>query len=109
MAVQKKNKYIEQDIEWLEKKLSDHKAFVDARPFAKLKDRYEKKLNKDGLEVNGRLVASIEAQRQDLSKALAEVASLLEAIDKLKTEEEKKKMAIRGDEELTPMESGEIG
>src|SRR5687768_5889387 len=97
----KKNKYIDQEIEWLEAKLLDLKGFIDARPFSMLADRFEPVANKAG---NKKLISSIEQQRQDLTKAMAEYAQLLEAIDRLKSEEEKKKLLIRGDDELTPFE-----
>lgn len=106
MATQKKNKYIEQDLEWLEAKLEEHKAFIDARPISLLKDRKGTRPSKWG--ASEYIIASIEKQREDLSKALVEYSQILAIIKDLREDTAKKKMLTRGNEELTPFESGQI-
>jgi hypothetical protein len=106
MAASKKNKYIEQDLLWLKGKLEEFKSYVDSRPFHSLTDRMGVKMTKFGpCEY---VIASVETQRKDLSLSLQEISQLLDAIAKLEEEGEKKKLLVRGNDELTPMESGEI-
>lgn len=104
---EKKNKYIEQDLEWLRAKVDDMQRYVDDRPVSMLKDRMGKRPTAKGGYVEY-AIATIEAQRQDIAKAMKEIAEILEAIAKLEKVEEQKKLLVRGGEELTPMENGEI-
>jgi flagellar motility protein MotE (MotC chaperone) len=104
---EKKNKYIEQDLEWLRAKVDDMKRYVDDRPVSNLTDRMGHRTVKGG-GIIPYVIQTIEAQRQDLAKALKEIAEILDAISKLEKAEENKKLLVRGGEELTPMESGEI-
>lgn len=105
---EKKNKYIDQDLKWLRAKVDDMKRYVDDRPVSLLVDRMGKRATAKGGFIEYP-IATIEQQRQDLAKALKEIAEILDAINKLEKAEDQKKLLVRGDEELTPMESGEIG
>src|SRR5688500_18436449 len=104
---EKKNKYIEQDLEWLRAKVEEMKRYVDNRPIHTLTDRMGYRQVKGGGTMTF-LIATIEQQRADLAKCQKEITELLDAISKLEKSEEQKKLLVRGGEELTPMESGEI-
>jgi hypothetical protein len=104
---EKKNKYIEQDLEWLRAKVDDMKRYVDDRPVSALSDRMGHRQVKGG-GLMPFVIATIESQRQDIAKALKEIAEILDAIAKLEKAEEQKKLLVRGGEELTPMENGEV-
>lgn len=104
---EKKNKYIEQDLLWLRAKVDDMKRFVDDRPVSMLKDRFGYRATAKGGQMEY-VISSIETQRQDLAKCLKEIAEILDAIAKLEKAEDQKKLLVRGGEELSPMESGEI-
>jgi hypothetical protein len=102
MATTKKNNYIEMELEWLEAKAEEQRAFVDSMPLSLLKDR------KDEGGEKSKVVATIEAIHKNIRETLKDYALIIEAIAKLREKEETKKQLIRGTEELTPMESGEV-
>lgn len=107
MATKKKNSYIEKPLDWLKKKIEEMQEYVDDRPVNELKDRMGSRLMKGGGQMPY-VIQTIEAQRSDLSKAIIEISQMLAAVKELETAEEKKSLATRGNEELTPMESGEL-
>jgi len=102
----KENKYIGQTIEWLRMQMEQNQAYVDSRPLSALTDRKGYKTIK-GQQVEY-VIATIEKQREDITKAILEVGQIGLAIKALEAEEEKTKLLTRGDEELTPIESGEL-
>lgn len=106
MAV-KKNNYITAELDWAEEQLASWKAFVDANPMHQLKDRLSYKETKGG-GVIPMVVASIEQQGKFLQDTIKNYLALLEVVDKLREAEELKKEKVRGSEELSPMENGEI-
>lgn len=106
MAVAKKNTYVDSDLDWLEQRLADIKSSVDANPYHKIKDR---KVSLDG--PNGaaeKVSATIETQQKSIREALKDYALIVEAVSKLRQLEDEKDKKIRGNEDLTPMESGDI-
>lgn len=86
MAVQRKNSYVEFELEWLEEKAKQLKAYVDAHPFDELDDRVVWKSTSNGGSMP--LIAStIEAQLKSLIQALKDYTQIIEGIDKLKDKE----------------------
>lgn len=98
MATKKSNNYVEHDLDWLEKKAEELRSYCDSNPISKLKDRI----------VSGRLMATIEQQVKCIRDTLQDYAKIIEAIDKLREKEAAKAPSVRGDQELSPMEKGEI-
>jgi tetrahydromethanopterin S-methyltransferase subunit B len=99
MATPKKNSFITYDLQWLEKKINELKKYVDDRPFDRLKDRTDSM---------GKVISKIEDQIKTLKDILKDLPAMLDALDKLREKEEKKLGPIRGDQTLSPFESGEI-
>ena len=93
-----KNSYINADLDSAEAKLREWKLYIDANPINKLKDRFEGK----------RLIATIETQGKYIQETLKNYLALLEVVNKLREQEEQKQMKVRGSDDLTPFERGEI-
>lgn len=89
-----KNNFINQDIEWCEKRLEEWQQFIDNNPVDQLKTRIEL--------VNGKevITSSIENQGKFIQETMKNIISMLEALDKLR-EKEATKMQIRGGGELS--------
>ena len=98
MATKKNNSYIEHELDWLEKKAKELKDYCDSNPINKIKDRI----------VSGRLMATIEIQAKCVRDTLQDYAKIIAAIDALREKEAAKGPSVRGDQELSPMEKGEI-
>ena len=91
MAI-KKTTFINAELSWAEEQLHSWKAYVDANPLHELKDRIEwKPTAKGGLLPM--VIASIEAQGKFIQETMKNYLSLLEVVDKLRTQEEAKKEA----------------
>lgn len=99
MAKKEKALLIEYELEFLEEKLKELKAYIKANPFDKLKDRMAYKETKGG-GVMPICVANKEAQRKDLTQALKDYAEILRTVDSMRTAEEAK-VEIRGKGELS--------
>jgi len=95
---------IEYELKFLEKKLKELKQYIAANPYNKLDDRTVisgTKNFKDGSTFDTyKIVATKEAQRRDLTSALKDYAEIVRTVDEMRTQEEKKKIAVRGDETL---------
>ena len=91
MAV-KKTTFINAELEWAEEQLHSWKAYVDANPLHELKDRIEWKPTAKG-GMLPMVIASIEAQGKFIQETMKNYLSLLEVVDKLRTQEEAKKEA----------------
>lgn len=102
----KTNTYIDFELDWLQTKAEQLKAYVDSNPFDQLEDRIRLKETARGGTIPV-LAASIEAQIKSLTQALKDYAQIIEAIDKMR-EAEAKKSSARGDIDLSPLESGDI-
>lgn len=104
MAATNKPLLIEYELKFLEKKLKELKQYISANPYSKLDDRVALSGTKnysDGSTFDTyKIVATKETQRRDLSAALKDYAELVRTVDAMRTQEEKKKIAIRGDEKL---------
>ena len=91
MAI-KKTTFINAELEWAEEQLHSWKAYVDANPLHELKDRIEWKPTAKG-GMLPMVIASIEAQGKFIQETMKNYLSLLEVVDKLRTQEEAKKEA----------------
>ena len=91
MAI-KKTTFINTELSWAEEQLHSWKAYVDANPLHELKDRIEWKPTAKG-GMLPMVIASIEAQGKFIQETMKNYLSLLEVVDKLRTQEEIKKEA----------------
>lgn len=91
MAI-KKTTFINTELSWAEEQLHSWKSYVDANPLHELKDRIEWKPTAKG-GVIPMVIASIEAQGKFIQETMKNYLSLLEVVDKLRTQEEAKKEA----------------
>ena len=91
MAI-KKTTFINAELEWAEEQLHSWKAYVDTNPLHELKDRIEWKPTAKG-GMLPMVIASIEAQGKFIQETMKNYLSLLEVVDKLRTQEEAKKEA----------------
>ena len=94
----KKNSYVEFELDWLQDKANQLKAYVDNNPFHELVDRLAWKSTSNGGQMP-LVVATIEAQIKSLTQALKDYAQIIEVIDKLREKEEQKTVA-RGSQEV---------
>lgn len=90
--------YIEQDLEWLRGQAEELKAYCDSNKIPDMKDRI----------VGKKVVATVEQQITSKRQTLYDHIKILEAIKVLEEKEATKKQLTRGDQELTPMETGDI-
>ena len=91
MAI-KKTTFINAELEWAEEQLYSWKSYVDANPLHEFKDRIEWKPTAKG-GMLPMVIASIEAQGKFIQETMKNYLSLLEVVDKLRTQEEAKKEA----------------
>lgn len=106
MPVKKVN-YIEMELEWLEMKAEELRSYCDSNPISALVDRMAYKETRGG-GVMPMIISTKEAQIKSIRETLQDYIKIIEAIEKLREKEATKKMITRGDQELSPMESGEI-
>lgn len=103
----KKNSYISAELDFAEAQLSTWKAYIEANPLDKLEDRWGKKeMPRGGYTMV--VVADVEKQITSIRNTMKEYLQLLEIVDKLREKEEAKKLSVRGDQELTPFEQGDM-
>ena len=88
----KKTTFINTELSWAEEQLHSWKAYDDANPLHELKDRIEWKPTAKG-GMLPMVIASIEAQGKFIQETMKNYLSLLEVVDKLRTQEEAKKEA----------------
>ncbi len=98
MATKKTNNtYIGMELEWLEKKATEIREYCD-QPIHRITDR------KDG----GKVIAKKEDIIKSIRETLRDYILIVEAIDRLREKEQAKGPSVRGDQELSPLEKGEI-
>jgi len=102
----KKQTFIDIELQWAEEQLITWKAYVDANPIHKLKDRIEMKPTARG-GMMPMVIASIEQQGKFIQETMKNYLALLKEVDSMR-EKQAAKSQIRGDQELTPAESGLI-
>jgi len=98
MATKKVNTYIEAELDWLTQRAEELKSYCDANPPHKIKDRM----------VGGKVISKIEEQIKCTRETYQDYLKIIEAIDKLREKENAKGPSVRGDQELSPLEKGEI-
>lgn len=102
-----KTSYIDLELDWLESKAEEMKAYVDKRPMEDLVDRVIWKEVKGG----GRMpivAASVEQQITSHRAIMADYLKIVDAISKAREAEDVKKKAVRGNQTLSPLEQGLI-
>lgn len=99
MAVTKKALLIEYELQFLEKKLSELKDYIESNPFSSLSDRMAYKETKTG-GVIPICIANKETQRKDLTQALKDYAEILRTVDSMR-EREEAKIESRGKDKIT--------
>lgn len=98
MAIKKgNNSYISMELEWLDKKATEIREYCN-QAIHKITDR------KDG----GKVIAKKEDIIKSMRETLKDYILIVEAIDRLRDKEESKNPSVRGDQELSPFEKGEI-
>jgi hypothetical protein len=102
----KKTTYIDIELEWAEEQLKSWKAYVDANPIHKLKDRIELKPTARG-GMMPMVIASIEQQGKFIQETMKNYLALLKEVDAMREKEEAKSQ-VRGDQALAPHEAGII-
>jgi len=95
----KKATYIDAELDYLEEKLQELKQYIDDRPLTTLTDRVGYRTDKNGVQIPY-IIATIEAQRKDLTAARKEYAELVSFINDKREQEEKKQIQARGGKEL---------
>lgn len=98
MAVTKKALLIEYELQFLEKKLTELREYIEANPYSTLADRMAYKETRAG-GVIPICIANKEAQRKDLTQALKDYAEILRTVDAMR-EKEESKVEVRGKAEL---------
>lgn len=106
MATRKTN-FIEIELQWAEEQLASWRKYVDDNPIHKLKDRIEYKTTKAG-GVMPMVIASIETQGKFIQETIKNYLSLLKEVDIMREKEEAKKVASRGDKDVSLFETGEV-
>lgn len=97
----KKSLLIEYELDFLETKLQELKAYIEANPFSSLSDRMAWKETKGGGAIPI-CIANKEAQRKDLTQALKDYADILRTVEAMR-EKEASKVEIRGSAEMSSM------
>ncbi len=106
-TISKGNKYAGMELEWLEMKAEEQRAYVDSNPLPSLTDRMQYKETKTGGMIPV-VVATIEQQHKNIRDTLKDYAQIIEVIIRLREKDEMKKTLARGDATLTPLEEGQI-
>jgi len=104
MAV-KKDTYVGAELDWAEQQLETWKEYVDAHPLATLKDRLSYKTTSNGGSVP-MVVSSIENQGKFIQETMKNYLALTKEVDAMRKIAEEKKNQVRGNQELSPIESG---
>jgi len=107
MMATKKVNYIEMELEWLETKAEELRSYCDSNPLTGLVDRMAYKETRNGGTIP-MIVSTIEQQIKSIRDTLQDYIKIIEAIEKLREKEETKKIATRGDQELSPLETGDV-
>lgn len=103
----KKNIYSEADLEWAEAQLQTWREYIDAHPIHELTDRVAYKETKTG-GVIPMVIQTIEAQIKAITELLKNYLLLLKEVEMMREKEEAKGKNVRGNQGLSPFESGAI-
>ena len=103
----KVNNYISAELEFAEKSLEQWKEYIQNNSIPNIIDRWGvKEMPKGGQTMV--VTATAESQIKCVQDTLTKYLQLLEVVDKLREKEQAKKPSVRGQQTLSPMESGEI-
>lgn len=103
----KKNTYVSADLDWAESQLSTWRAYIDANPIHELKERMVWKEVRGGGQMPV-VAETIGQQIKTLTELMAKYLQLLEVVNNLREKEDQKKINVRGEQGLSPLESGDI-
>lgn len=96
--VAKKQTYISAELDWAEKRLSEWKQYIDDNPINELEDRMAfKQTAKGTISI---VSATVETQIKAIRDTMKEYLSLLEIVDRLRRQDEKNKVEVRGGQDL---------
>jgi len=104
MATKKANNYITMDLDWAEAQLATWRRYVEENPIHLLQDRWGKKEMPRGGQTMV-VTATIEQQVKSIQDTLTRFLQLLEVVNKLR-EQEEKRIELRGDSEVNGMMKG---
>lgn len=107
MAVSKKDNLAEYELDFLDMKLRELKDYIEANPLSSIADRMAYKETRTG-GVIPICIANKEAQRKDLTQALKDYAEIVRTVKSLREIEEAKQKQVRGNQNLSPFENGDI-
>lgn len=98
MTTKKKPIYVDTELDWAEKQLSDWKEYIDDNPFLDLEDRLAYKQTANGGQIP-MVIASRESQMKAIRDTMKEYLTLLKVVNEMREVEEKKREA-RGNNEV---------
>ena len=107
MAVSKKDNLAEYELDFLDMKLRELKDYIEANPLSSISDRMAYKETRTGGMIPI-CIANKEAQRKDLTQALKDYAEIVRTVKSLREIEEAKQKQVRGNQNLSPFENGDI-
>lgn len=90
---------ITEELEWVESRLADIKADVDANPYTQVKDRTTTKTDRYG-NTYEEVIQKKEIIKESLRKSLKEYMSMMDQLNKLREEEKRKEIEARGGAKL---------
>ena len=102
-----KKSFIEIELVFAEEQLASWKRYIEANPIEELKDRNAWKETKNGGSMPV-VVATIEQQGKYLQDMLKNYLLLSKEVDLMRTQEDLKKVAARGSQEVSAFERGDI-
>lgn len=105
MATKKKTAYTEIELLWAEEQLSSWKEYIDANPFPDLKERMVWKEVRGGGQMPV-VSETIGQQIKTLTDLMVKYLQLLKEVEAMREKEEQKTKNVRGQQALTPFESG---
>jgi hypothetical protein len=107
-AKKEKGSYISLELEWMTKKVTQLQAAIDNYDLLNLKDRVENKQTKNG-GIIPMVIASKEDQLKSIAMIMEKLPKMLQALDELRQKEDEiKQTKVRGAQELTPLEGGDL-
>ena len=93
-----KQTYISAELDWAEKRLNEWKEYIDNNPINNLEDRMAFKQTAKG--TISMVSATVETQIKAIRDTMKEYLLLLETVDRLRKQDEKDKIEVRGGQDL---------
>lgn len=91
----KKIIYITEELDWCNEKLEEWRTYIDSNPLGELEDRVKWKETKAGGSMP-MVIASIESQIKSIRDTMKEYLALLDVVNRMRGEEEKRQEVARG-------------